>query len=241
MGDLFLFETFYASTFPSDTETGESNTDIGENIVVSDVNSGSDIGDNDVSAEYVESTEIEEVVEVEESAEVVEESEQSETDVQSVSSDQEVETYASSSDYYTYLPTWVDDYFQGVLQNIGDTEYLAYAYREYASSSSYNYTDYYYLIYDLNVVNDVVQGGSYPCMVISRDSSTNGYYVNETTVSSVVTPNIGYGSFGSYSDLRRGMGYVETYTILFAIGFAVVYSVCHDIFDFILGLGKHKG
>ena len=244
MGDLLFFETFYASTLPSDTELGQGDTDIGQNDMVSDVNSGSDFGDSDVSTELVEDTEIVEnieIVEIPEIVEVVEESEQSETDVPSVYSDQNVEPYASVNDYYTYLPTWVDDYFEGVLQNIGDTEYLAYAYREYASSSSYNYTDYYYLIYDLDIENDVVQRGSYPCMVISRDNGNNGYYVSETVVSSVPVPNIGYGSYGSYSDLRGGVGYVETYTILFAIGFAVVYSVCHDIFDFILGLGKRKG
>jgi hypothetical protein len=43
----------------------------------------------------------------------------------------DVMALANYSDYYTYLPTQLESYFSGVLDNIGDTEYVAFAYRHY--------------------------------------------------------------------------------------------------------------
>ena len=262
MGSLFFHKAFLSSVIPSSEVDGEVYPDTGENIVVPDPYIGSDIGGSDVSAEPVESTElVEETIEPVESTEIVKETTEAVEEVQeriestelleNVNLDPEneilsisgedVETYASGNDYYTYLPTWADDYFQGVLENIGDTEYLAYAYREYSSSSSYSYTDYYRLIYDINVVDGVAQNGTYPCIELVRDNGSNGYYTNVTSVSSVPVPTIGYASYGLYSDLRGGIGYVETYALLFAVGVAVVGGICTRIFDTVERLGRRKG
>ena len=43
-----------------------------------------------------------------------------------------------------------------------------------------------------------------------------------------------YSNLGDYPSLTEGGTGLEFQTILFAIGFAVVYSVCHDIFDYIM-------
>ena len=140
-------------------------------------------------------------------------------------------------DYYTTLNTTWEDYFAGVLANMGDTEYVAYCLRDYASSSYSSYTDHYVLYYDLDVENDSLVSGSYPYMDIYRDGSY-GYICDEgvNTLSSVPFP--AYGSFGNLSDLREGVTHNETWTILFAIGFAVVYSVCTRIFDYVRNLRK---
>lgn len=46
---------------------------------------------------------------------------------------------ASYSDYYTYLPTQLESYFSGVLDNLGDTEYIAFAYRHYLNDYNKSY------------------------------------------------------------------------------------------------------
>ena len=240
-----------------------SGSDSSSNIVDSDVSSellesGETVVESEVSTEPIEvNTEVVEDIPIPDSTEILEdetdgnEIEPIEDIIGSDSEDisellpdmvaeDEVEPYASSNDYYTYLPTWADDYFQGVLENIGDTEYLAYAYREYSSNSNYTYTDYYRLIYDINVVDGNAVSGTYPCIELVRYNNSGGYYTNVTSVSSVPIPTIGYASYGLYSDLRGGMGYVETYTLLFAVGFAIVYGICTRIFDCIRGFGSRK-
>lgn len=140
---------------------------------------------------------------------------------------------ADYEDYYITLSTTWEDYFSGVLANIGDTEYIAYCLRDYASSSYSNYTDHYVLYYDLQIENDSLVSGTYPYMDIYRDSSYSGYICNEGNgmLSSVPFPS--YGSFGKLSDIREGVTHNETYAILFAVGFAVVYCVCTRIFDYV--------
>lgn len=61
----------------------------------------------------------------------------------------DVMALANYSDYYTYLPTQLESYFSGVLDNIGDTDYIAFAYRHYLNDYNNNYIDYYRLIYDV--------------------------------------------------------------------------------------------
>lgn len=144
---------------------------------------------------------------------------------------------ADYEDYYTTLSTTWEDYFSGVLANMGDTEYIAYCLRDYASSSYSSYTDHYVLYYDLEVENGALVSGSYPYMDIYRDSSY-GYICSEGTGTLSSVPFPAYGSFDNCSDLRKGVTHNETWAILFAIGFAVVYSVCTRIFDYVRNLRK---
>lgn len=143
-----------------------------------------------------------------------------------------VATVADYEDYYTTLSTTWEDYFSGVLANMGDTDYMAYCLRDYVSSSYSSYTDHYVLYYDLEVENGALVSGTYPYMDIYRDGSY-GYICNEGsgTLSSVPFP--AYGSFGNLSDFRKGVSHDEMWTLLFAVGFAVVYSVCTRIFDYV--------
>lgn len=147
----------------------------------------------------------------------------------------DVMALANYSDYYTYLPTQLESYFSGVLDNIGDTEYVAFAYRHYYNDYNNNYIDYYRLIYDVDVQNGQLVSGNYPCITVSKESSYNsGYIQTEETYNLTSVPSFSYGSFGYISDLREGVSHNETWTILFFLGFFTVYVVLRGIFDFIL-------
>lgn len=147
----------------------------------------------------------------------------------------DVMALANYSDYYTYLPTQLESYFSGVLDNIGDTEYVAFAYRHYYDDYNNNYIDYYRLIYDVEVQNGQLISGNYPCITVSKESSYNsGYIQTEETYNLTSVPSFSYGSFGHISDLREGVSHNETWTILFFLGFFTVYCVLRGIFDFIL-------
>lgn len=147
----------------------------------------------------------------------------------------DVMALANYSDYYTYLPTQLESYFSGVLDNIGDTDYIAFAYRHYYNDYNNNYIDYYRLVYDLDIQNDGLVSGNYPCITVSKESSYNsGYIQTEETYNLTSVPSFAYGSFGHISDLREGVSHNETWTILFFLGFFTVYVVLRGIFDFIL-------
>ena len=147
----------------------------------------------------------------------------------------DVMALANYSDYYTYLPTQLESYFSGVLDNIGDTDYVAFAYRHYYNDYNNNYVDYYRLVYDLDIQNDGLVSGNYPCITVSKESSYNsGYIQTEETYNLTSVPGFAYGSFGHISDLREGVSHNETWTILFFLGFFAVYVVLRGIFDFIL-------
>ena len=147
----------------------------------------------------------------------------------------DVMALANYSDYYTYLPTQFVSYFSGVLDNIGDTDYIAFAYRHYLNDYNNNYIDYYRLVYDVDVQNGQLVSGNYPCVTVSKDNNYyNGYSQTEETYNLTSVPSFAYGSFGHISDLREGVSHNETWAILFFLGFFTVYGVLHGIFDFIL-------
>lgn len=139
---------------------------------------------------------------------------------------------ASYSDYYSYLPTQIEDYFSGVLANMKDTDYVAFAYRHYNSDSYNSYVDYYRLIYDVELSDGSLVSGTYPCIEVSRSYDySSSYNQIETTYELVSVPNFAYGSFGHLSDLRKGVSHDETYAFLFFMGFAVCSFVLHSLFN----------
>lgn len=144
---------------------------------------------------------------------------------------------ASYTDYYSYLPTQIEDYFAGVLANMKDTDYVAFAYRHYNSDSYNSYTDYYRLVYDVELNDGALVSGIYPCIEVSRGYDYNSSYNQiETTYELTSPPDFAYGSFDHLSDLRKGVSHDETYTFLFFAGFAVCSFVFHNLF---ISLRKH--
>lgn len=89
------------------------------------------------------------------------------------------------------------EYFKGVLQNMPQTEYLAYAQRVYNGGTQY--ITHYYLMYDLQIENGSVVDGSYPCIDVYNYN--NVYYVEEITKSFDGYPTGGYASFAPYAAL----------------------------------------
>lgn len=132
------------------------------------------------------------------------------------------------------LPEYYVNYFTGVLDNIGDTEYLAFCTREYPYGNDY-WVEHFRLVYDIEVVEGHAIQGNYPCVDIYRYSSTSNYYVENVTYQLSSVPSFSYGSFGLYSDLRKGVSHVETLTILFFLGFFAVYFVIRFMFNFVFG------
>ena len=139
---------------------------------------------------------------------------------------------ASYSDYYSYLPTKIEDYISGILANMKDTDYVAFAYRHYNNDYNNTYTDYYRLVYDVELNDNSLVSGTYPCIQISKDSGYSSSYVQtETTYNMTTVPDFAYGSFGHLSDLRKGVTHDETYAFLFFAGFALAYVALRGVFD----------
>jgi len=159
---------------------------------------------------------------------IVESTEESET-----LSDDDTMLAVTYTDYYSYLPTQMYEYISGILANMKDTDYVAFAYRHYNSDSYNSYIDYYRLVYDVQVENDSLVSGTYPCIEISKDSNYSSSYIQtETTYELTSAPDFSYGSFGHLSDLRKGVSHDETYTFLFFAGFCVCSFVLHNLFSF---------
>lgn len=98
------------------------------------------------------------------------------------------------SDYYK-------EYFKGVLQNMGYTNYICYAERvPYENTNGYtSYVTHYYLLYDLDIINGQVVTGSYPCIDVYN--SNNVYYLDEYEKEFEGYPTMGFASFAPYSAL----------------------------------------
>ena len=139
---------------------------------------------------------------------------------------------ASYSDYYSYLPTQIEDYISGILANMKDTDYVAFAYRHYNNDYNNTYTDYYRLVYDVELQDGSFVSGDYPCIQISKDSSYSSSYVQTEIIYNMSSvPDFAYGSFGHLSDLRMGVSHDETYAFLFFAGFFVCSFVLHNFFN----------
>lgn len=142
------------------------------------------------------------------------------------------ESYAVGDNNGYQLPSYYVEYFRGVVDNLGDSEYIAFATRDYSTSSGYNtYTEHYTLVYDIEVVDSIAVSGSYPCIDIYRDSG-NSYYIYEESVYSLTSyPSFSYGSFGHLSSLGKGDSYGQVTALCFAVIIGFLYFLCRSIFS----------
>ena len=233
---------------PGDTESSVSDSSTGENNLESDFDISGDSVDSDGIELPVDATELpEEIEEIEETEELEEDArpviqfpDALNLNVESLIDEElggvpvvdvtAVSEYAGVGGTSYQLPSYYVDYFSGVLDNIGDTDYLAFCTREYPYSNDY-WVEHYRLVYELDIDGDSVVSGTYPCLDIYRYSSSSNYNVDSTTYTLSSVPAFSYGSFGLYSDLRKGVTHDETWVVLFFLGFFTVYSVCRGIFD----------
>lgn len=152
--------------------------------------------------------------------------------VDGVSLDDGIETYAvSGSPYPGTLNSTYLDYFRGIVEKISFMEHYV-AWR----SGQYEY----YLVWgdDLELNGDEFSGDALNYCRIYQSSGTysGNYYVEFGTDTFYLTTGTGfvYSDLGDYAALTEGGTHLEALTLLFAVGFAVVYGVCHDIFDYIM-------
>lgn len=227
----------------SDTESVVSDTELGENALEPDTDSVS-IGSGSDGSEGLVSFDAEKggypvyIVQDTEQPETLMDDELGGVPVVLVN-DLSAGSYAGGSMVSYQLPAYYVDYFSGVLANLGDTDYVSFCIRDYTGSGAYGYVEHYYLVYDLDVDSGTFISGSYPCIDIYRSSgSSSDYSVDYGTYSLTDIPSFAYGSFGKYSDFREGGTHSEFWALLFFLGFFAVYSVCHDIFDYVMSLRR---
>lgn len=144
----------------------------------------------------------------------------------------EVDAYAVSGTMgYQVSDYWLN-YFKGVLSNVGDVDYCIFSTREYYSGSST--LQHYYLFYGDDMGVDSFVPGTYTCYDVYSQNSI--YYVNisQEYFSGVETGKLVYSNLPGYSDIREGVTHDVAWAVLFFLGFFAVYSVVHDMFDFIM-------
>lgn len=125
----------------------------------------------------------------------------------------------------TYL-----DYFSGIADKLGfNDHYVAYRESQYVyvmawgDGLAYNGVQFKGSALDYCRINTYTGSGNQPAVTYGKDT------VNVSPGTAFV-----YSDLGSFAALTEGGTRVEFWAVLFAIGFTVVYNVCHDIFDYIM-------
>lgn len=142
----------------------------------------------------------------------------------------ELEVFALSGSYPGTIADTYLDYFRGIVQKLGwDEHYVVYR------SGQYAYTLVYGKGVDFNGTR-FIGNGNVVNLYRSASSSNYEWYVSYSTDTLSLTAGslFIYSDLGTFPELREGGTHIESLTLLFSVGFAVVYSVCHDIFDYIM-------
>lgn len=141
-----------------------------------------------------------------------------------------IELYTLSGSYPGTIADTYLNYFRGIVQKLSwDEHYVVYR------SGQYSYT----LVYGNEVAlsgSRFIGSGNVVNIYRSGSSSSYEWYVSYSTDTLSLTAGslFVYSDLGAYPELREGGTHIEMLALLFAAGFAVVYSVCHDIFDYIM-------
>ena len=150
--------------------------------------------------------------------------------VEPVEDEYELEVYSLSGSYPGSISDTYLNYFRGIVQKLNWKEHYV-VYR----SGQYSYT----MVYGEGVALSGTRfTGSGNVVNIHRNtsSSSSDWYVSYST--DTLALSVGslfvYSDLGMYPELKEGGTSLEFAALLFAVGFAVVYSVCHDIFDYVM-------
>ena len=238
-----LEETYEDVDFDSDTATSAS----GEESTESDVLSESDTDDIAESGNLAEDERSDESEQgenesaIEDAAETI-----TETVVQTVEvlpdetiavylveepvDESVISTYAVSGSVYPgTISTTYTDYFAGIADKLSyDEHYVVFRESQYVYRMMWGES--------LALAGADFSGDALSYCSLTASSYGSDFMV-EFGVDSLSLDASGgfvYSNLGDYPSLTEGGTGLEFQTILFAIGFAVVYSVCHDIFDYIM-------
>lgn len=152
------------------------------------------------------------------------------TIVEPVAEETELEVFSLSGSYHGTISSQYLDYFAGIVQKLHyDQHYVVYR------SGQYSYT----MVYGEEVALEgsrFVGSGNVVNLYRASSSSNNDWYVDYSTDTLALSADdlFVYSDLGMYPTLKRGGSSLEAAALLFAVGFAVVYVVCHDIFDYIM-------
>lgn len=124
----------------------------------------------------------------------------------------------------TYL-----DYFAGIADKLKYSEhYIAFRASQYE----------YYMAWGEGLTYDGSQfrGSALSYCRIYTGSGSSNMTVTFGSDTFYLTPGTGfvYSDLDHFASLTEGGTGIESLALLFAVGFAVVYGVCHDIFDYIM-------
>lgn len=142
----------------------------------------------------------------------------------------ELEVYSLSGSYPGTISDTYLNYFRGIVQKLDWKEHYV-VYR----SGQYSYT----MVYGEGVALNGTRftgTGNVVNIYRSSSSSSSDWYVSYSTDSLALSAGnlFVYSDLGMYPELKEGGSSLEFAALLFAVGFAVVYSVCHDIFDYVM-------
>lgn len=141
-----------------------------------------------------------------------------------------VEAYSISGSPYpgTISSTYLD-YFEGIADKLSFREHYV-AFR----SSQYEYL----MAWGQDLLYDGYQfkGSALSYCRIYTGSGSNNMSVTFGSDTVYLTPGTGlvYSDLDHFASLTEGGTHLEFIALLFAVGFAVVYSVCHDLFDYVM-------
>lgn len=152
------------------------------------------------------------------------------TIVEPLPEEQELEVFSLSGSYPGTISETYLTYFRGIVQKLDwDEHYVVYRSGQYSYSMVYGE--------DVGLNGDRFTGTG-DVVTIYRNSSSysSDWYVDYSrdTLALDSSDLFVYSDLGMYPTLKEGGSAVEFSALLFAAGFAVVYSVCHDIFDYIM-------
>lgn len=150
--------------------------------------------------------------------------------VEPVEEEYELEVYSLTGSYPGTISDTYLSYFRGIVQKLNWKEHYV-VYR----SGQYSYT----MVYGEGVALDGSRfTGTGNVINIHRNtsSSSSDWYVSYSADSIALSAGslFVYSDLGDYPELKEGGTSLEFAALLFAVGFAVVYSVCHDIFDYVM-------
>lgn len=135
----------------------------------------------------------------------------------------------SGSPYPGMISTTYLDYFAGIADKLKFTEhYIAFRASQYE----------YYMAWGEGLEYDGTRfrGSALSYCRIYTGSGSSNMTVTFGSDTFYLTPGTGfvYSDLEHFASLTEGGTGIETLALLFAVGFAVVYSVCHDLFDYVM-------
>lgn len=142
----------------------------------------------------------------------------------------DIEPFALSGSYNGTISDTYLDYFEGIVEKLPfDTHYVIWRSGEYAYSMAYGE--------DIVLSDGLFEGD---CEVINLYRDGTNYASNwlvgydTDTISLQANDLFVYSDLGKFPTVERGVSSLEAEVILFAIGFGIVFSICSNLFKYVL-------